>query len=71
MSRLITRVELRGLEPLTFSLRRLGVDLPRREYRVIDVHLLRQKCLGRIPGAHMGHTVNTYFFRCSCRVARR
>jgi hypothetical protein len=33
-------VELRGLEPLTFSLRRHRVDLPRREYRVIAVRFV-------------------------------
>jgi hypothetical protein len=32
-------VELRGLEPLTFSLRRHGVDLIRREHGVIDVQV--------------------------------
>ncbi len=32
-------VELRGLEPLTFSLRRHRVDLTRREHRVIDVQV--------------------------------
>jgi hypothetical protein len=32
-------VELRGLEPLTFSLRRFGVHLVRRKHRVIDVHV--------------------------------
>ena len=32
-------VELRGLEPLTFSLRRLRVQLVRREHRVLHVHV--------------------------------
>jgi hypothetical protein len=32
-------VELRGLEPLTFSLRRHRVHLVRRKHRVIDVHV--------------------------------
>ncbi len=32
-------VGLRGLEPLTFSLRRHGVDLIRREHGVIDVQV--------------------------------
>jgi hypothetical protein len=32
-------VELRGLEPLTFPLRRHGVDLIRREHGVIDVQV--------------------------------
>jgi hypothetical protein len=31
-------VELRGLEPLTFSLRRHRIHLGKREPRVIDVH---------------------------------
>jgi hypothetical protein len=39
MTRLITLVELRGLEPLTFSLRMHGVDLIRPEHGVIDVQV--------------------------------
>jgi len=44
-------VELRGLEPLTFSLRRHGVDLIRREHGVIDV----QAAAGG-PWLHRGGT---------------
>jgi hypothetical protein len=49
-------VELRGLEPLTFSLRRHGVDLTRREHRVIDMHSAAAEVPGCNLGAHMGHT---------------
>jgi site-specific DNA recombinase len=49
-------VELRGLEPLTFSLRRHRVHLVRREHRVIDVAC----CSGRgALGATWGHTWGT------------
>ena len=49
-------VELRGLEPLTFSLRRHCVHLVRREHRVIDVAC----CSGRgALGATWGHTWGT------------
>ena len=52
MTRLITIVELRGLEPLTFSLRRHGVDLIRREHGVIDV----QVAAAGAPWLHRGGT---------------
>jgi hypothetical protein len=45
-------VELRGLEPLTFSLRRHGVDLIRREHGVIDV----QVAAAGAPWLHRGGT---------------
>jgi hypothetical protein len=50
-------VELRGLEPLTFSLRRLRLHLASCEHRVIDVHVAAAGRLGCSLGAHMGHTV--------------
>jgi hypothetical protein len=56
----IKLVELRGLEPLTFSLRRHRVHLIRREHRVIDVHRAAGGRLGCIPGAHMGHTMEAW-----------
>jgi len=34
-----TMVELRGLEPLTFSLRRHSFDLTERKHRVTHVHV--------------------------------
>jgi hypothetical protein len=49
-------VELRGLEPLTFSLRRHRLQWVRREHRVLDLHVVRHKHLGCNPAAHMGHT---------------
>jgi hypothetical protein len=49
-------VELMGLEPLTFSLCRHGVDLIRREHGVIDVQVAAGAPWLR-RGAHMGHTV--------------
>ena len=55
-------VELRGLEPLTFSLRRHRVHLLRREYRVIDVHSVAAQVPLCIPGAHMGHTMQGHNF---------
>ena len=45
-------VELRGFEPLTFSLRRHGVDLIRREHGVIDV----QVAAAGAPWLHRGGT---------------
>ena len=48
-------VELRGLEPLTFSLRRHGVDLIRREHRAIDV----QVAAAGAPWLHRGGTWGT------------
>jgi hypothetical protein len=45
-------VELRGLEPLTFSLRRHGVDPTRREHCVIDVHA----AVAGAPWLHRGGT---------------
>ena len=48
-------VELRGLEPLTFSLRRHGVDLIRREHGVIDVQV-EVGCAGKQTW-HMKHPV--------------
>ena len=61
-------VELRGLEPLTFSLRRHRVNLVRRKPRVIDVHGAAAEALWLQPGAHMGHTVQARFPWCPCRV---
>jgi hypothetical protein len=55
MSRLITIVELRGLEPLTFSLRRHSVDLIMRPHTVIDVQIAAGKAPSCKPGAHTGH----------------
>ena len=52
----IKLVELRGLEPLTFSLRRHGVDLIRREHVVIDV----QVAAARAPWLHRGGTHGTH-----------
>jgi hypothetical protein len=49
-------VELRGLEPLTFSLRRHGVDLIGREHGVIDVQVAAEGALWFTVGAHMEHT---------------
>ena len=49
-------VELRGLEPLTFSLRRHGVDLTTREHSVIDVQVAAAGAPWLHRGAHMGHT---------------
>jgi hypothetical protein len=45
-------VELRGLEPLTFLLRRHRVDLTRREHRVIGVH----GAASAMPWLHHGGT---------------
>jgi len=45
-------VELRGLESLTFSLRRHGVDLIGREHGVIDV----QVAAAGAPWLHRGGT---------------
>jgi hypothetical protein len=49
-------VELRGLEPLTFSLRMHGVDLIRPEHGVIDVQVAAAGApwlqLGGTHGAH-------------------
>ena len=61
-------VELRGLEPLTFSLQRHRVDLVRRKPRVIDVHGAAQRRFGCNLAAHMGHTVQARFPWCPCRV---
>jgi hypothetical protein len=49
-------VELRGLEPLTFSLRRHGVDLIRREHGVMTCRLQLQARSGCTAEAHMGYT---------------
>ena len=52
----IRLVELRGLEPLTFSLRRHGVDLIGREHGVIEVQVAAEGALwlhrGGTHGAH-------------------
>ena len=49
-------VELRGLEPLTFSLRRHSVHLVRREHRVIDVHVAAAEAPWLQPrGTHGAH----------------
>jgi hypothetical protein len=45
-------VELRGLEPLTFSLRKHGVDLIGREHGVIEV----QVAAAGAPWLHRGGT---------------
>jgi hypothetical protein len=45
-------VELRGLEPLTFLLRRHRVDLTRREHRVIGV----PGAASAVPWLHHGGT---------------
>ena len=45
-------LELRGLEPLTFSLRRHGVDLIGREHGVMDV----QVAAAGAPWLHRGGT---------------
>ena len=49
-------MELRGLEPLTFSLRRHRVNLARREHGVIDVHVAAAEAswlhAGGTHGAH-------------------
>jgi hypothetical protein len=47
-------VELRGLEPLTFSLRRHRVHLVRREHRVIDVHAAAAEASWLQPGGTHG-----------------
>jgi hypothetical protein len=69
MSRVITWVELRGLEPLTFSLRRQSVDLIGRERGVIDVQVAVAGA-GCTPGAHMGYTAKARHLprRCHLRL---
>ena len=51
-------VELRGLEPLTFSLRRHRVHMASREHHVINVHVAEAEApwlqRGGTPGAHGG-----------------
>jgi hypothetical protein len=51
-------VELRGLEPLTFWLRRHGVDLIERERGVIDVQVAAAGAPWLHRGAHMGYTAS-------------
>jgi hypothetical protein len=49
-------VALRGFEALTFSLRRHGVDLIRREHCVIDVQVQQQVRPGcPVGGTHGAH----------------
>ena len=47
-------MELRGLEPLTFSLRRHRVHVVSREHRVIDVHVAAAKVPWLQPGGTHG-----------------
>jgi hypothetical protein len=45
-------VELRGLEPLTFSLRRHRVHMVSREHHVINVHVAEAEAPWLQPGGH-------------------
>ncbi len=58
-------VELRGLEPLTFSLRRHSIDMTAREHSVNDVQGAAAEALwlqpGGTHGAHMGHGAGLAF----------
>ncbi len=62
-------VELRGLEPLTFSLRRHRVHLVKREPRVIDVHGAAAEAPWLQPGGtHGAHGAGLASRWCPCRV---
>ena len=48
-------LELRRLEPLTFSLRRLGRPVQDRPHALNGVHLMHWTCCGQPAGARRGY----------------
>jgi hypothetical protein len=64
-------VELRGLEPLTFSLRRLRLPRTGRLRASSPLHTMRRDGLCRTSGAHRGYTPDDRFYAIDSQVYLR